>query len=145
VQVDIDLAKEAVDYGILGILGIMGFIALWAYIERLLFFSSIKLEKYDEKERLDIELSRNTTIISSIASSAPYVGLLGTVVGIIITFYLLGQTQQMSAGAIMQSLSLALKATALGLVVAIPSMLAYNHVARKIEVLQSLWKIEKGR
>ena len=142
---DIESLKVAVDYGVPGILGLMGFVALWAYIERLLFFSSVDLSDYDNSERLDIDLSRNSTIISSVASSAPYVGLLGTVTGIIITFYLLGQTQQMSAGAIMQSLSLALKATALGLVVAIPSMLAYNHVVRRMEVLQSLWKIEHSR
>jgi biopolymer transport protein ExbB len=62
-------------------------------------------------------------------------------VGIIITFYLLGQTQQMDAGSIMTSLSLALKATAMGLVVAIPSMFFYNHLVRRIEVLRNRWEI----
>jgi biopolymer transport protein ExbB len=47
----------------------------------------------------------------------------------------------MDAGSIMTSLSLALKATAMGLVVAIPSMFFYNHVVRKIEVLQNRWEI----
>ena len=138
---DIELAKELVDWGVIGILALMGFVALWAYFERLLFFRKIDLKSYRHREALENDLTANITLISSVGSNAPYVGLLGTVVGIIITFYLLGQTQQMDAGSIMTSLSLALKATALGLVVAIPSMFFYNHVVRRIEVLLNQWEI----
>jgi len=138
---NIEMVKELVDWGVIGVLALMGFVALWAYLERLLFFRKIDLNKYRYKEELDIDLTSNITLISSVGSNAPYVGLLGTVIGIIITFYLLGQTQQMDAGSIMTSLSLALKATALGLVVAIPSMMFYNHIVRKIEVLQNRWEI----
>ena len=140
---DITLIKELVDYGVIGFLGLMGFIALWAYFERLLFFSKIDLKKYRFQEELENDLSENLTLISSIASNAPYVGLLGTVLGIIITFYLLGESGQMDASSIMKSLSLALKATALGLVVAIPSMMFYNHLTRRVEVLINQWKIIK--
>jgi len=138
---NVQMAKEILDWGVMGVLALMGFVALWAYFERLLFFRRIDLGRYRQKEALDIDLTANITLISSVGSNAPYVGLLGTVVGIIITFYLLGQTQQMDAGSIMTSLSLALKATAMGLVVAIPSMFFYNHVVRKIEVLQNRWEI----
>ncbi len=137
----IQLLKEAVDWGILGTLALMGFVALWAYFERLLFYRRIDLSRYRHREKLEIDLTDNINLISSVGSNAPYVGLLGTVLGIIITFYLLGQTRQMDAGSIMSSLSLALKATALGLVVAIPAMLFYNHVTRKIEVLLNRWEI----
>jgi len=137
----IDAIKETVDWGVTGLLAFMGFVALWAYFERLLFFRKIDLSSYRHKEALEIDLTANTTLISSIGANAPYVGLLGTVLGIIITFYLLGQSRQMDAGSIMTSLSLALKATAMGLVVAIPAMLFYNHVVRKIEVLQNRWEI----
>ena len=137
----IQLLKEAVDWGILGALALMGFVALWAYFERLLFYRRIDLSRYRHREKLEIDLTDNINLISSVGSNAPYVGLLGTVLGIIITFYLLGQTRQMDAGSIMSSLSLALKATALGLVVAIPAMLFYNHVSRKIEVLLNRWEI----
>ncbi len=140
---DITLIKELVDYGVIGFLGLMGFIALWAYFERLIFFSKIDLKKYRFQEELENDLSENLTLISSIASNAPYVGLLGTVLGIIITFYLLGESGQMDASSIMKSLSLALKATALGLVVAIPSMMFYNHLTRRVEVLINQWKIIK--
>jgi biopolymer transport protein ExbB len=138
---NIELAKELVDWGVIGTLALMGFVALWAYFERLLFFRKIDLQSYRHREALENDLTANITLISSVGSNAPYVGLLGTVVGIIITFYLLGQTQQMDAGSIMTSLSLALKATALGLVVAIPSMFFYNHVVRRIEVLLNRWEI----
>lgn len=142
-MVNIQWIKELVDYGILGTLALMGFVALWVYFERLLFFRKIDLKRYRQKEALETDLTSNITILSSIGSSAPYIGLLGTVLGIIITFYLLGQTQQMDAGSIMTSLSLALKATAMGLVVAIPSMLFYNHLVRKIEVLHNRWELRR--
>ncbi len=138
---EIENIKDLIDYGVVGVLGIMGFIALWAYIERLIFFLRVDLSIYRYKEELDIDLTKNITIISSVGSNAPYVGLLGTVLGIIITFYLLGSGGEVSATAIMKSLSLALKATALGLIVAIPSMIFYNHIVRKIEVLQNRWEI----
>ena len=137
----IQLLKETVDFGILGLLALMGFVALWAYFERLLFYRRINLSHYRHREELEIDLTNNINLISSVGSNAPYVGLLGTVLGIIITFYLLGKTRQMDAGSIMSSLSLALKATAMGLVVAIPAMLFYNHITRKIEVLLNRWEI----
>ncbi|WP_457606051.1 TonB-system energizer ExbB [Nitratifractor sp.] len=138
---NIEWAKELVDWGVMGALLLMGFVALWAYIERLLFFRRIDLERYRHREALETDLTENIALISSVGSNAPYVGLLGTVIGIIVTFYLLGQTEQMDAGSIMTSLSLALKATALGLMVAIPAMLFYNHVVRRIEVLLNRWEI----
>jgi len=138
---NVELAKELVDWGVMGVLALMGFVALWAYFERLLFFRRVDLGAYRYREALENDLTANITVVSTVGSNAPYVGLLGTVVGIIITFYLLGQTQQMDAGSIMTSLSLALKATAMGLVVAIPSMFFYNHLVRRIEVLLNRWEI----
>ncbi len=140
-MMNIHWLKEVVDFGILGLLALMGFLALWAYFERLLFFRRVDLRRYRHREELQIDLTKRVDLIASIGSSAPYVGLLGTVLGILITFYLLGQTRQMDAGSIMSSLALALKATAMGLVVAIPSMLFYNHLSRKIEVLLGRWEV----
>ena len=75
------------------------------------------------------------TTIFIIYSNAPYVGLLGTVLGIMITFYEMGQSGGLNAKDIMVGMSLALKATALGLVVAIPALIAYNGLTRKISVI----------
>ena len=88
-----------------------------------------------------MDLTNNLSIISSFGANAPYIGLLGTVLGIIITFYTMGQTAQMDVQQIMTSLALALKATAMGLVVAIPAIFFYNHLNRKVEVLINQWII----
>ncbi|MDD2699158.1 MAG: TonB-system energizer ExbB [Arcobacteraceae bacterium] len=137
---NIEFMKMAVDYGILVLLLLMGFIALFIYIERLLFYKNLDVNNYDKKQLLEIELTNNTSIVASIASNSVYIGLLGTVLGILITFYSMGETGQIDVKIIMTSLAFALKATALGLVVAIPSMMFYNHLARIIEVKISLFE-----
>ena len=142
---DIVVLKEIVDYGIIGILGLMSFLSIWFYIERLIFFAKLDLSKYQYKEKLEIDITNHISIISSFGSNAPYIGLLGTVFGIIITFYSMGMGGEIDVKTIMSSLALALKATAMGLVVAIPSMMFYNHLARKIEVLIALWEIEQKK
>jgi len=78
-----------------------------------------------------------------VGSNAPYIGLLGTVLGILITFYDLGQGGAMDARSIMLGLALALKATAGGLVVAIPSMLFYNALLRRVDVLKARWEVQQ--
>lgn len=138
---DIELIKNLVDYGIFGILLLMSFLSLFFYIERLLFYKNLKIKNYKHKEKLEIDITNNITIISSIAANAVYIGLLGTVLGIIITFYTISEIGQVETKTIMSALAIALKATAFGLLVAIPAMMFYNHLVRKIEVLLSLWHI----
>lgn len=138
---NIEFLKEIVDYGIIGLLGFMSFLSIWFYIERLIFYRKIDLNNYTKKEQLEIDLSNNISIISSFGSNAPYIGLLGTVFGIIITFYSMGQSGNIDVKIIMSSLGLALKATAMGLIVAIPAMMFYNHLGRKIEVLLAKWEM----
>jgi biopolymer transport protein ExbB len=83
--------------------------------------------------------------IAAIGSNAPYIGLLGTVLGIMLTFYTIGQEGFMDTGKIMVGLALALKATAVGLLVAIPAVSLYNFLLRKVKVLLLRWEIEGGR
>lgn len=142
---DIEFVKNIVDYGIIGLLGAMSFVSLWFYLERIIFYKNIDFSKYKSKKELELDLTNNINIISTFGSNAPYIGLLGTVIGIIITFYLMGQTESLDAKMIMTSLALALKATAMGLVVAIPSIIFYNHLGRKIEVLVTKWEISLER
>ncbi len=137
---NIELLKQAVDYGIIGLLMLMSFVSVWFWIERLLYFRSLSLERFEKKEDLEIALTNHINIIYSFGSNAPYIGLLGTVIGIIITFYTMGESGNIEAKMIMSSLALALKATAMGLVVAIPSVFFYNHLSRKIEVLLARWE-----
>jgi len=138
---NIELLSQIVDYGVLGLLAFMSFLTLFFWIERLLCYRNIKIEKYNTMEALELEVTNNLSIISSFGANAPYIGLLGTVLGIIITFYTMGQTADMDVQNIMTSLALALKATAMGLVVAIPAIFFYNHLNRKVEVLINKWII----
>jgi len=138
---NIELLSKIVDYGVLGLLAFMSFLTLFFWIERLLFYRGLKVEQYKTQESLEIEITNNLSIISSFGANAPYIGLLGTVLGIIITFYTMGQTVDMDVKHIMTSLALALKATAMGLVVAIPAIFFYNHLNRKVEVLINRWII----
>ncbi|MGC7589188.1 TonB-system energizer ExbB [Bisgaard Taxon 46] len=132
--------QEYIDYIILGLLAIMSFIMLWLVIERFLFLNKVDVSTYDNVHELDIDLQRHLTAISTIGSNAPYVGLLGTVIGILLTFYELGHSGgEIDAAAIMVHLSLALKATAVGILVAIPSMVFYNGLGRKVEVNRLKW------
>ncbi len=133
--------KEIIDYGVIGFLIFMSFLSVWFFIERWLFYRSIKVEKFASKEELEIKLTNYLSLIATIASSAPYIGLLGTVLGIILTFYTMGQQGIVNTKEIMLGLALALKATAMGLVVAIPATWIYNYLTRKVEVLLARWDI----
>ncbi|OHD82039.1 TonB-system energizer ExbB [Sulfuricurvum sp. RIFCSPLOWO2_12_FULL_43_24] len=132
--------KLVVDYATLGILGVMSVIAFAYGIERFFYYRSVNLESYETKNRAEAELSKNLTTISVIGSNAPYVGLLGTVAGIMVVFYEIGQSGGMEPSTVVIGLSLALKATALGLLVAIPSMMIYSACLRKMDLLMGKWE-----
>lgn len=135
-----EILKEYVDLCIFAILGLMAVVALYLCIERMLFFWGVKLERYGSSDELEDALLCNMTGLYIIYSNAPYVGLLGTVVGIMVVFYDMGVSGGMDTQSIMVGLSLALKATALGLLVAIPVLVAYNLLARKIERILCAYK-----
>ncbi|EAH6259208.1 TonB-system energizer ExbB, partial [Campylobacter coli] len=120
------------------------FIAFWCVIERVLFFRKIDFKNYENQEQFDDAISENLTTIYIIYSNAPYIGLLGTVVGIMITFYEMGIAGNIDVKSIVVGLSLALKATALGLLVAIPALMAYNALLRKVSLLSNAYKVSKN-
>ena len=73
------------------------------------------------------------SILATIGSSAPFIGLLGTVFGIIRSFHDLGvAVQEANQQVVMEGISIALLATAMGLVVAIPSIIFYNYFRRRV-------------
>jgi biopolymer transport protein ExbB len=133
------LLKGYLDVTVFGILGLMSFFMLAFAIERVIFFARIQLGDFTEPHSLQVALTRHLTAIASIASNAPYVGLLGTVLGILITFHDLSLGDELSASAVMLGLALALKATAAGLLVAIPATLIYNGLVRRVDVLTARW------
>ena len=129
----LQMAEQALDYGVMGILSIMSIVTLWLFIERMMFYKSIRTEDYEYRDNLDLDLTDNIGVLSAIGTNAPYVGLLGTVLGIMVTFYTMGDTEAVDAKKIMMGLALALKATAMGLIVAMPAIVAYTITLRKVE------------
>lgn len=140
-----DWLKYGIDYGIIGILLVMSFVAISVGIERYLLLSKVKIADYPDRKSLELELTNRMHLIATIGSSAPYIGLLGTVLGIMLTFYSMGKAGFMDTNKIMVGLALALKVTAVGLLVAIPAVIIYNLLLRKIKVLIMQWEINDGR
>jgi len=138
----LEFVHMAVDYGIIGILVLMSIASLTLFIERLMSYGSVRIEDYENKEELELDLGDNVSTIATIGSNAPYVGLLGTVLGIMITFYSLGDVGAVDPKKIMTGLALALKATAMGLVVAIPAIIFYNILLRKMERILTMWDVK---
>ena len=135
--------KIVVDYGTLGILLVMSIIVVGFSIERLKFFKILKLENYKTKNQLERDVTKHLTTISLIGSNAPYVGLLGTVGGIMIVFYDIGMSGgSLDVSQVIIGLALALKVTAAGLVVAIPSTIIYGAFLRKVDLVISEWEDE---
>ena len=132
--------KENLDFLVFGILGVMSFIMLWLVVERYVYYSRTVVTQFNNENALQIALTRNLTFIATVGSNAPYIGLLGTVLGIMLTFYDMGQSGNINVQAIMTGLALALKATAAGLVVALPAIMFYNALLRRVDVLTAEWK-----
>ena len=139
---NIELLKNLIDYGVIALLLFMSFISFWFFIERVIFYRNIDVAKYKNKKALDIALTKHLTIIGTIASNSPYIGLLGTVLAIMLTFMTMGNGD-IEASKIMSSLALALKATAVGLVVTIVSQVFYNILGRFAEVMESKYETEE--
>ncbi|MDO9951808.1 TonB-system energizer ExbB [Glaesserella parasuis] len=138
--------QSYIDYIILGLLGLMSVILFAKIIERILFYKKVEVKDYETLQELEIDLTANLTTISTIGSNAPYIGLLGTVIGILLTFYELGHSGgDIDAASIMVHLSLALKATAVGILVAIPAMMFYNGFGRKVEENKLKWQALEAR
>ncbi|MDH3360318.1 MAG: TonB-system energizer ExbB [Desulfobulbaceae bacterium] len=137
--------KIVIDYGIIGLLILMSFASVAIGIERYLLFKKLKIEDFNDRKSLELELTKKLHLIASIGSNAPYIGLLGTVLGIMLTFYTMGKNGFMDTGQIMIGLALALKVTAVGLMVAIPAVTIYNLLLRKAKVMMMEWEVMSGR
>lgn len=131
--------KSVIEYGVLGSLAMLSFLTVWIGVERLLFYKNINLKSYSDRNELDISLTNYLTLLSTIGANAVYIGLLGTVLGIMITFSAIGDTSMVDSKTIMKSLSYTLIATAAGICVALPAIVIYNLLGRKVEVLQAKW------
>jgi biopolymer transport protein ExbB/biopolymer transport protein TolQ len=85
------------------------------------------------------ELERGTNLLGTLGNNAPFVGLFGTVLGVIIAFHALGQAGGNAGqmGGVMAGIAEALVATGVGLFVAIPAVIAYNVLQKRIGDVES--------
>ncbi len=136
--------KIAIDYGIIGLLMFMSIISLAITMERFFIYRRLDINDFKDKKSLEIEITKRLNLIATIGSNAPYIGLLGTVLGIMLTFQTMGTAGFMDSAKVMSGLALALKSTAVGLVVAIPAIVFYNFLLRKAKVIIMKWEIKNG-
>lgn len=80
-------------------------------------------------------LEHNLELLANVGSTAPYVGLVGTVFGIMVSFHGLANNKQATIASVAPGISEALIATAMGLFAAIPAVWAYNRFATRVERL----------
>ncbi len=80
-------------------------------------------------------LEKSLTFLATTGSTAPFIGLFGTVWGIMTAFKGIGETGTASLAVVAPGIAEALIATAIGLVAAIPAVMGYNHFQHKIRVL----------
>jgi biopolymer transport protein ExbB len=96
-----------------------------------------------KSEAVSAEVRRGMSVLASVGSVAPFVGLLGTVIGIISAFQGIAAEGSGGLGAVSAGIAEALIVTAIGLIVAIPSVLAFNFLSTKADNL--LLALEQSR
>jgi len=83
-------------------------------------------------------LEKRVTFLATAASVSPYIGLFGTVVGIMVAFNRIGATGSTNLAVVAPGISEALVATAMGLFAAIPAVLAYNHFTHRVKQFSAI-------
>jgi biopolymer transport protein ExbB len=139
-----DAVKHSVDIGIIGLLIGLSLWSIAVAIERWMFYRRVETHSFPSLQMLELALTKRLVIIGTVAANAPYIGLLGTVLGIMLTFHTMGTSGTMAVATIMVGLSLALKATAMGLLVAIPCVVLNNVLRRRVAELLTLYKVQHG-
>lgn len=139
-----NILTQLIDYGIIGLLVVLSLWALAVAVERWLYYRRVNLTQFENIQSMEIALTKGLVVIGTVAANAPYIGLLGTVLGIMLTFHTMGTSGTMAVGTIMVGLSLALKATAIGLLVAIPCVVLNNFLRRRVSELLTLYKVQHG-
>ena len=91
------------------------------------------------------KLTGGTSLLATIGSIAPFVGLFGTVWGIMGSFLAIGQTQDTSLAVVAPGIAEALMATAVGLFCAIPAVIGYNRLLNGLARQEAEWRRLAGR
>jgi biopolymer transport protein ExbB len=139
-----DALKDAVDFGVIGLLLVLSVWSVAVALERWLFYRRVDLTQFPNQQLFEMTLTKRLVVIGTVAANAPYIGLLGTVLGIMLTFHTMGTSGAIAVSTIMIGLSLALKATAAGLLVAIPCVVLNNVLRRRVAELMVLYEVQHG-
>ena len=108
--------------------------------------SKMALDDTVQAARIDVDTSGNVVTLSgTVASSAPFIGLLGTVVGIIKSFESMAIAGTGGFAVVAAGISEALVATALGLGIAIIAVIFYNYFQTRIGTLNGLFRIQVAK
>jgi len=97
---------------------------------------SMRVALSREMDRLEV----NLPFLATVGSTSPYVGLFGTVWGIMHSFHALGNVKQATLALVAPGISEALVATAIGLFAAIPAVIAYNRYSNQVERLNNRYE-----
>ncbi len=95
--------------------------------------ASVEERMASETQRSKLKLERNLAFLGTVGNNAPFVGLLGTVIGIIRAFHTLNASAGQVTAGLMSEVGEALVATAVGILVALPAVAAYNYFQRAIK------------
>tara|TARA_A100001015_G_scaffold317587_1_gene434985 strand:+ start:608 stop:1327 length:720 start_codon:yes stop_codon:yes gene_type:complete len=126
------------------------FFSAMSYLDKIKLTTSTKNYEFKKNlcERIEKEmiivgerelsnLNKNMNFLASVGSTAPFVGLFGTVWGIMNSFTAIGLSQNTSLAVVAPGIAEALFATALGLIAAIPAVIAYNKLNDKIYIFSN--------
>ena len=116
-----------------GIKGVAPSIALAALNEAKNGIAAVEEAAASARIREKMKLDRNLAFLGTVGNNAPFIGLFGTVIGVIQAFHELSLNSTGGASTVMSGISEALVATAIGLLVALPAVVAYNTFSRKIK------------
>ena len=96
---------------------------------------SVEKAMMSAKARMKLRLEKNLAYLGTLGNNAPFVGLFGTVIGVIRAFHDLAAKKGQGPEAVMGSISEALIATAVGLLAAIPAAIFYNYFGYVIKTM----------
>jgi biopolymer transport protein ExbB len=129
---------------VLYILILMSIVSVAVIIERLIVIKKIEKNMLNYQPlQLKLSLEKRLGILATFGNNAPFIGLFGTVLGVMQAFHDLGKSSEFGVKVVMEGISEALVATALGLFVAIPSVIAYNYFVRKIKTILLIYEEKK--
>lgn len=96
-------------------------------------YKAAEEKMHGERQLIRLQMERNLAFLGTVGNNAPFVGLLGTVIGIVRAFHSLNESQGKVTASLMSDVGEALVATAIGILVALPAVAAFNYFQRVIK------------